>query len=131
VTQLLRMRLPKTNDMVENLVAIELAYVNTKHPDFHRETDILLRSSDSHNSHFHEQEKRRQQRQQMQTSGLIPVAQTNGELSDQSMGGMKVRQSFCYGVRMTDFVCDYSAGQLMCVQNTEFGSFPYLPLILA
>lgn len=35
VTQLLRRRLPPTNVMVENLVSIELAYINTKHPDFH------------------------------------------------------------------------------------------------
>ncbi|XP_028968136.1 dynamin-1-like protein isoform X2 [Galendromus occidentalis] len=35
VTQLLRRRLPPTNCMVENMVAIELAYINTKHPDFH------------------------------------------------------------------------------------------------
>ena len=35
VTQLLRKRLPNTNSMVENLVAIELSYINTKHPDFH------------------------------------------------------------------------------------------------
>lgn len=35
VTQLLRRRLPTTNNMVENLVAIELSYINTKHPDFH------------------------------------------------------------------------------------------------
>ncbi|XP_048257464.1 dynamin-1-like protein isoform X2 [Haliotis cracherodii] len=34
VTNLLRRRLPTTNAMVENLVAIELAYINTKHPDF-------------------------------------------------------------------------------------------------
>uniref|UniRef100_A0A8C7JKJ5 Dynamin-1-like protein n=1 Tax=Oncorhynchus kisutch TaxID=8019 RepID=A0A8C7JKJ5_ONCKI len=34
VTSLLRKRLPITNEMVHNLVAIELAYVNTKHPDF-------------------------------------------------------------------------------------------------
>ncbi|KAK7101692.1 dynamin-1-like protein isoform X2 [Littorina saxatilis] len=34
VTNLLRKRLPPTNAMVENLVAIELAYINTKHPDF-------------------------------------------------------------------------------------------------
>uniref|UniRef100_A0A3Q2EGS0 Dynamin-1-like protein n=1 Tax=Cyprinodon variegatus TaxID=28743 RepID=A0A3Q2EGS0_CYPVA len=34
VTSLLRRRLPVTNDMVHNLVAIELAYINTKHPDF-------------------------------------------------------------------------------------------------
>ncbi|XP_076310808.1 dynamin related protein 1 isoform X2 [Tachypleus tridentatus] len=35
VTHLLRRRLPPTNSMVENLVAVELAYINTKHPDFH------------------------------------------------------------------------------------------------
>ncbi|XP_029112674.1 dynamin-1-like protein isoform X3 [Scleropages formosus] len=34
VTSLLRKRLPVTNQMVQNLVAIELAYINTKHPDF-------------------------------------------------------------------------------------------------
>ncbi|KAL1491637.1 hypothetical protein ABEB36_012206 [Hypothenemus hampei] len=37
VTQLLRRRLPTTNTMVENLVAIELAYINTKHPDFYKD----------------------------------------------------------------------------------------------
>ncbi|XP_063374601.1 dynamin-1-like protein isoform X1 [Cydia amplana] len=50
VTQLLRTRLPATNAMVENLVAIELAYINTKHPDFHREAALvsgLLQSTDS------------------------------------------------------------------------------------
>jgi len=35
VTHLLRRRLPPTNAMVENIVAIELSYINTKHPDFH------------------------------------------------------------------------------------------------
>lgn len=35
VTALLRKRLPITNKMVENLVHIELAYINTKHPDFY------------------------------------------------------------------------------------------------
>ncbi|XP_003216933.1 dynamin-1-like protein [Anolis carolinensis] len=34
VTGVLRRRLPITNEMVHNLVAIELAYINTKHPDF-------------------------------------------------------------------------------------------------
>uniref|UniRef100_A0AAY4B4I3 Dynamin-1-like protein n=2 Tax=Denticeps clupeoides TaxID=299321 RepID=A0AAY4B4I3_9TELE len=34
VTSLLRKRLPITNEMVHYLVAIELAYINTKHPDF-------------------------------------------------------------------------------------------------
>lgn len=34
VMQLLRGRLPITNKMVEDLIAIELAYINTNHPDF-------------------------------------------------------------------------------------------------
>lgn len=38
VTHLLRRRLPPTNTMVENIVGIELAYINTKHPDFHEVT---------------------------------------------------------------------------------------------
>ncbi|KAL7043875.1 hypothetical protein ACKWTF_001697 [Chironomus riparius] len=41
VTQLLRRRLPTTNTMVENLVAIELAYINTKHPDFFKEASLV------------------------------------------------------------------------------------------
>ncbi|XP_018327771.1 dynamin-1-like protein isoform X2 [Agrilus planipennis] len=41
VTHLLRRRLPPTNAMVENLVAIELAYINTKHPDFHKEISAV------------------------------------------------------------------------------------------
>lgn len=39
VTSLLRRRLQPTNEMVTNLVQIELAYVNTRHPDF---TDELI-----------------------------------------------------------------------------------------
>ncbi|CAD6221270.1 GSCOCG00005120001-RA-CDS [Cotesia congregata] len=49
VTQLLRKRLPTTNSMVKNLVAIELAYINTKHPDFNKEAALvssLLKSTD-------------------------------------------------------------------------------------
>ncbi|XP_011334278.2 dynamin-1-like protein isoform X2 [Ooceraea biroi] len=49
VTQLLRRRLPPTNSMVENLVAIELAYINTKHPDFHKDAAFvssLLKEAD-------------------------------------------------------------------------------------
>lgn len=83
VTQLLRRRLPRTNEMVENMVAIELAYINTKHPDFHRETDLLLRQSEN-NSHFHEQERKRQQKSQSQSHPqMVPGplnAIPNGEL---------------------------------------------------
>jgi dynamin 1-like protein len=38
VTNLLRSRLQPTNSMVENIVAIELAYINTRHPDFYKDT---------------------------------------------------------------------------------------------
>ncbi|XP_017774299.1 PREDICTED: dynamin-1-like protein isoform X2 [Nicrophorus vespilloides] len=41
VTQLLRRRLPTTNVMVENLVQIELAYINTKHPDFYKDIQMV------------------------------------------------------------------------------------------
>lgn len=34
VMKLIRKRLPITNQMVENLIAIEVAYINTNHPDF-------------------------------------------------------------------------------------------------
>ena len=34
VMSLIRRRLPITNEMVENLISIELAYINTNHPDF-------------------------------------------------------------------------------------------------
>jgi dynamin 1-like protein len=34
VMSLIRQRLPITNQMVENLIAIEVAYINTNHPDF-------------------------------------------------------------------------------------------------
>lgn len=41
VTNLLRQCLPTTNRMVENLIAIELAYINTKHPDFCKEFALV------------------------------------------------------------------------------------------
>ena len=43
MTALLRKRLPITNQMVENLVQIELSYINTKHPDFH-EANLIQRA---------------------------------------------------------------------------------------
>ncbi|XP_062585712.1 dynamin-1-like protein [Saccostrea cucullata] len=45
VTSLLRRRLQPTNNMVQNLVAIELAYINNKHPDFH-EANLFQRSQE-------------------------------------------------------------------------------------
>ena len=48
VTQLLRKRLPPTNAMVRNIVNIELAYINTRHPDFSDAhlLNILIKSSE-------------------------------------------------------------------------------------
>ncbi|XP_044539044.1 dynamin-1-like protein, partial [Gracilinanus agilis] len=47
VTGVLRKRVPITNEMVHNLVAIELAYINTKHPDF---VDMVLVSASCNNN---------------------------------------------------------------------------------
>jgi len=52
VTNLLRSRLSPTNCMVENIVSIELAYINTKHPDFYSEASSIgsmLQSPDMEN----------------------------------------------------------------------------------
>ncbi len=46
MTALLRKRLPITNQMVENLVQIELAYINTKHPDF-TEANLIQKALNS------------------------------------------------------------------------------------
>lgn len=64
VTQLLRRRLPTTNLMVGNLVAIELAYINTKHPDFH---DASLVSSLIKNIENEQKRKNISQQQHIQS----------------------------------------------------------------
>ena len=54
VTNLLRSRLPPTNAMVENIVAIEQAYINTKHPDFYKDAACIgsmLKSPDLESDH--------------------------------------------------------------------------------
>lgn len=65
VTHLLRRRLPPTNAMVENLVAIELSYVNTKHPDFH---DAQVISTMVKNSHPDGRDELRQKTQRAQSN---------------------------------------------------------------
>ncbi|XP_047738726.1 dynamin-1-like protein isoform X5 [Hyalella azteca] len=90
VTQLLRRRLPPTNSMVENLVLIELAYINTKHPDFRSDASIvssLMTSiNSSSNNYGGEDDKRvipvrRQQQQQQQQ-----YSQLDGEIYSKSVG---------------------------------------------
>ncbi|XP_015585698.1 dynamin-1-like protein isoform X2 [Cephus cinctus] len=111
VMQLLRRRLPTTNQMVENLVAIELAYINTKHPDFHKDAALassLLKnaeadqirssrrnmssSSNSSASSFIPIEQNKEQQQPAQNhwllSNLLPQGRTE---STSSMDGSPVR----------------------------------------
>lgn len=49
VSNVLKSRLAPTNEIVENLVAIELAYINTKHPEF-KDASLgsLLKVSSTH-----------------------------------------------------------------------------------
>ncbi|PAA71346.1 hypothetical protein BOX15_Mlig022330g1 [Macrostomum lignano] len=47
VTSLLRTRLGPTNSMVQNLVAVELAYINTRHPDFTEAANLHKSISES------------------------------------------------------------------------------------
>lgn len=64
VTQLLRRRLPTTNDMVENIVGIELAYINTKHPDFHDAqlvSSLFNKQTKQTNKEFDQQRHQQQQ----------------------------------------------------------------------
>uniref|UniRef100_A0A669DSV5 Dynamin-1-like protein n=1 Tax=Oreochromis niloticus TaxID=8128 RepID=A0A669DSV5_ORENI len=53
VTSLLRKRLPITNEMVHNLVAIELAYINTKHPDFADACGVMNNNIEVLEKHFY------------------------------------------------------------------------------
>uniref|UniRef100_A0A3Q3VQ81 Dynamin-1-like protein n=1 Tax=Mola mola TaxID=94237 RepID=A0A3Q3VQ81_MOLML len=73
VTSLLRKRLPITNEMVHNLVAIELAYINTKHPDFADACGVL-------NNNIEEQRRNRMR----ELPAAVPrdkVKETNGTSS--------------------------------------------------
>ncbi|XP_031788345.1 dynamin-1-like protein isoform X2 [Nasonia vitripennis] len=82
VTQLLRRRLPTTNSMVENLVAIELAYINTKHPDFHK--DAALVSSLLKNAEMNQPKQNRRHLSSSattttSTNAIIPVQENNNK----------------------------------------------------
>ncbi|XP_060557155.1 dynamin-1-like protein isoform X2 [Ruditapes philippinarum] len=65
VTHLLRRRLPPTNTMVENIVGIELAYINTKHPDFH-EAQMVHRAVTNDHDGMKQLQKEMQQKVYMQ-----------------------------------------------------------------
>uniref|UniRef100_A0A3Q3L9F8 Dynamin-1-like protein n=1 Tax=Mastacembelus armatus TaxID=205130 RepID=A0A3Q3L9F8_9TELE len=83
VTSLLRKRLPVTNEMVHNLVAIELAYINTKHPDFADACGLM-------NNNIEEQ-RRNRMRDQPSTVPRDKAAaggSQTGPVSEQTEGGM-------------------------------------------
>nr|CAG4643040.1 EOG090X01UE [Ilyocryptus agilis] len=73
VTSLLRQRLPPTNLMVENLVAIELAYINTKHPDFHKEASLVSTLMHSHIEESNGQKKQVHKKQAITYTSYQPA----------------------------------------------------------
>ncbi|XP_008574871.1 PREDICTED: dynamin-1-like protein isoform X3 [Galeopterus variegatus] len=75
VTCLLRRRLPVTNEMVHNLVAIELAYINTKHPDFADACGLM-------NNNIEEQRRNRLARELPSTVSRDKVASGGGGVGD-------------------------------------------------
>ncbi|XP_007892873.1 dynamin-1-like protein isoform X4 [Callorhinchus milii] len=80
VTSLLRKRLPVTNDMVHNLVAIELAYINTKHPDFADACGVL-------NSNIEEQRRNRLAREMPSAGSRDKVSGGAAQGQDGSQDG--------------------------------------------
>ncbi|XP_036313507.1 dynamin-1-like protein isoform X14 [Pipistrellus kuhlii] len=75
VTCLLRKRLPVTNEMVHNLVAIELAYINTKHPDFADACGLM-------NNNIEEQRRNRLARELPSTVSRDKVLSGSGGVGD-------------------------------------------------
>ncbi|XP_047406506.1 dynamin-1-like protein isoform X8 [Sciurus carolinensis] len=75
VTCLLRKRLPVTNEMVHNLVAIELAYINTKHPDFADACGLM-------NNNIEEQRRNRLARELPSAVSRDKVASGSGGVGD-------------------------------------------------
>uniref|UniRef100_H2Z988 Dynamin-1-like protein n=1 Tax=Ciona savignyi TaxID=51511 RepID=H2Z988_CIOSA len=79
VTQLLRKRLPVTNHMVSHLVEIELAYINTKHPDF---ADTSMISELFFNNHLQQPENPKKRRElthaQLRPKGFKDQAEGEG-----------------------------------------------------
>ncbi|XP_074907001.1 dynamin-1-like protein isoform X3 [Buteo buteo] len=81
VTCLLRRRLPVTNEMVHNLVAIELAYINTKHPDFADACGLM-------NNNLEEQRRNRLARELLSTGPRDKAAPGAGDVSQEPGTGV-------------------------------------------
>ncbi|XP_069619400.1 dynamin-1-like protein isoform X1 [Ranitomeya imitator] len=87
VTCLLRKRLPVTNEMVHNLVAIELAYINTKHPDFADACGVM-------NNNIEEQRRNRMARDLPPPAGsrdkaAVPALSTGDAIPDAGTGNWR------------------------------------------
>lgn len=83
VTNLLRRRLPPTNTMVENLMSIELAYINTKHPDFH-EAHLIHKALSEGNNLGHSLEHRQIDHHKTQESKSKPNVNLHDTLTNKS-----------------------------------------------
>ncbi|VDM36822.1 unnamed protein product [Toxocara canis] len=76
VSSVLKSRLRPTNEIVENLVAIELAYINTKHPEF---TDASLVSLLKEQILLDEETKRARK-----AAGALPNGTATGSITEAS-----------------------------------------------
>lgn len=95
--------------MVENIVAIELAYINTKHPDFHKDAALvpsLLKNDNlqdqwnQHNNH-RDMQSRRLPQQQNQHSQRNPSPHVNHNNVDERNDVQVMDdccEKFCYGI---------------------------------
>ncbi|VUZ55060.1 unnamed protein product [Hymenolepis diminuta] len=95
VTSLLRRRLQPTNEMVTNLIAIELSYVNTRHPDFSDDV-LLLRQqipSGLNNLSLNDQQNRRPPHQQQQTNQATAAVRRSMGNPKPNSGGEAVQEA--------------------------------------
>lgn len=83
VSQLLGRRLPKTIKKAKNLVEMELAYINTKHPDFHKEqiVETLVKQEVENQHNVGGDAERFPPQQQLQRHMLSPLEQREGEVT--------------------------------------------------
>ncbi|XP_066865157.1 dynamin-1-like protein isoform X11 [Kogia breviceps] len=122
VTCLLRKRLPVTNEMVHNLVAIELAYINTKHPDFADACGLM-------NNNIEEQRRNRLARELPSAvsrdksskvpSALAPASQEPSPAASAEADGKLIQDSR----RETKNVASGGGGVGDCVQEPTTGNW--------
>ncbi|XP_078727502.1 dynamin-1-like protein isoform X1 [Lampetra fluviatilis] len=98
VTCLLRRRLPVSNEMVHNLVAIELAYINTKHPDF---ADASMVSTQINNS-LEDQRRRNRTFPGMQGDSAAVVDGKGPKAGQEAQEGGPGPQAWRRGIRAED-----------------------------